>query len=436
MTNPYVAPTGPPAGVRPRVGLPSRLELDVAIRYLRSRRKSKLASLTTVIAIGGVAVGVMALIVVLGVMNGLIRDLRDRVLVGSPHVRILTFGSGLRVDDWQDALAVVLEDPAVLAAAPEVLTESVISAGADFAEGVMIQSLPRDSAGQAVTELPQTVERGTLTFEPTRNDVDGAILMGHQLAERLGLFPGDRVSLVSPKPKVSAATGVAQPQYWFFEVAGVLNTGMFQYDNKLVVMARDVAQQFAGLDSAVTAISIRVVDPWQSFEVGERLEEALGYPYRAVDWQRQNSALFSALQLEKLGMGLIIFFIMLVAASNIVGTLTMIVGEKTREIGILRAMGFTGPAISRIFLAQGAVVGAIGVTLGLVGGLGVALAVDRWKWIKIDPSIYLIDHLPIHIQPLDVTIVVLASLALALLATIYPSRTAARLTPVEAIRHE
>jgi lipoprotein-releasing system permease protein len=428
--------TRAPAGVRGRLGFPSRLELRVAFRYLRSRRSSWLASLATFIAVGGVAVGVMALIVVLGVMNGLTNDLRDRILVGSPHLRVLTFGAGLRVDDWEDAIDVIVQDPDVLAAAPEILTESVVSAGADFAEGVMIQSLETETAAQGVTDLAQSVTRGSLDFEPTRDDVQGAVLLGHRLADRLAVLPGDRVSLVSPKPKVSAATGLAQADYWFFEVVGILNTGMYQYDNKLVVMPRPLAQQFAGLGNAVSAINVRVRDPWQSNLVGARLEEALGYPYRSVDWQRQNAALFSALKLEKLGMGLIIFFIMIVAASNIVGTLTMIVAEKTREIGILRAMGFTGSAIGRVFLAQGAVVGLVGVLLGLLGGLGVAGAVDRWRWIKIDPEVYLIDHLPVHIEVADVSVVVIASLVLAVLATIYPSRSAGRLAPVEAIRHE
>jgi lipoprotein-releasing system permease protein len=425
-----------PEGVRSRLGLPTALERRVAYRYLRSRRSSWLASLATFIAIGGVATGVMALIVVLGVMNGLTNDLRERILVGSPHLRILTFGAGLRVDDWEAAMATILEDPDVLAAAPEVLTESIITAGADFAEGVMVQSLEPESEFQNVTSLAQSVTRGTLSFVPQRPDVQGSVLLGHRLAERLAVFPGDKISLVSPKPKVSAATGVPQADYWFFEVSGIINTGMYQYDNKLVVMSRPDAQAFAGLDDAVSAINVRVSDPWLSAEIGERLEEKLGYPYRALDWQRQNAALFSALKLEKLGMGLIIFFIMIVAASNIVGTLTMIVAEKTREIGILQAMGFTGGAIGRVFLAQGAIVGFAGVLLGLTGGLVVAGAVDKWRWIKIDPQIYLIDHLPVHIEMTDVVTVVVASLALAVLATIYPSRSAAKLAPVDAIRHE
>jgi lipoprotein-releasing system permease protein len=236
--------------------------------------------------------------------------------------------------------------------------------------------------------------------------------------------------------KVNPALGVAVPRFWKFEVTGLFDTGMFQYDNKLVVMSREVAQRFTGLGTAVSGLAVRAADPWRAPELGQRLEAKLGYPYRALDWQRQNETLFGALKLEKLAMGLIIFFIMIVAAFNIVGTLTMVVADKTREIGILKAMGLTAPAIGRIFVAQGAIIGLIGVGSGLVLGLIVSLAFDRWNLIPIDPAVYYIDHLPIHIEPLDVLIVVAASLSLAVLATIYPSRSAAALTPVEAIRHE
>ncbi len=419
--------------------VPNRLERRVAVRYLRSRRVSKLASLTTVIATGGVAVGVMALVVVLGVMNGLRNELRERILIGSPHLRVLTYGAGIRIDAWEDALAVVRADPDVEAAAPQVLTESVISAGADYAEGVMIQGIDPDSGterGAVVTSLPDALTEGDLTFRPSLDDVDGAVLLGARLAGRLGAYPGDVVTLVSPNPQVSPVTGYPTARYWRFEVTGLFDTGMFQYDNKLVVMPRTIAQEFAGLGTAVSALEVRVADPWHAQAVGDRLVEQLGYPYRALDWQSQNAALFSALQLEKLAMGLIIFFIMIVAGFNIVGTLTMIVSEKTREIGILQAMGVTPRGIGRIFLIQGTIIGLVGVGLGLLGGLLVAAAVDRWRWIRIDPSIYLIDHLPIRIEPFDVTVVVVASLLLAILATVYPSRSAAKLTPVDAIRYE
>ena len=236
--------------------------------------------------------------------------------------------------------------------------------------------------------------------------------------------------------KVNPALGVAVPRFWKFEVTGLFDTGMFQYDNQFVVMSREMAQRFTGLGNAVSGIAVRVDDPERAPEIGDVLEKRLGYPYRALDWQTQNSSLFSALQLEKLAMGLIIFFIMVVAAFNIVGTLTMVVTDKTREIGILRAMGLTSPAVARVFLVQGAVIGLVGTAIGLVLGLTLAYVVDRSGWVRINPAVYFIDHLPVHIEWLDVGVVVLASLAIAVCATLYPSRSAAALTPVEAIRHE
>jgi len=417
--------------------LPSSLERDLARRYLRSRRASGRLSLITGIAIGGVAVGVAALIVVLGVMNGLRNDLRERILVANPHLRILTYGTGLRLENWQKILDQVKQEPGVVAAAPEVLSQSVISAGADYAEGVNVLGFDPDTGGRSVTSLPQAITRGDLSFRTTREGVDGGILLGSRLAERLTVYPGDIVTLVAAKPpEVNRALGVGVPRYWRFEVTGTFNTGMFLYDNQFVVISREVAQRFTGLGEAVSGIDIRLADPWQAPGIGRRLETRLGYPYRALDWQQQNATLFSALQLEKLAMGLIIFFIMVVAAFNIVGTLTMVVAEKTREIGILKAMGLGSGSIARVFLAQGAIIGLTGMGLGLVAGLAIGFAVDRGRWIRIDPSVYFIDHLPIKIEPLDVTVVILGSLLLAIAATVPPSRGASRLEPVDAIRYE
>ena len=416
---------------------PSRLEWRIARRYLRSRRSSSAASLTTVISAGGVAVGVMALIVVLGVMNGLRNDLRERILVANPHLRILTYGAGLRMDDWRKVLAVVRQQPGVVAAAPEVISQAGITAGQDYGEGVNLVGFDPDTGTHSVTSLPQSIKKGDLSFRTTKPNVDGGILLGVRLANRLSVYPGDVVTLVPvTEAKVNPALGVAVPRFWRFEVTGLFDTGMFQYDNQFVVVRRDVAQRFTGLGDAVSGIAVRVDNPDDAPAIGQAIEHRLGYPYRALDWQTQNASLFSALQLEKLAMGLIIFFIMVVAAFNIVGTLTMVVADKTREIGILRAMGLTAPAVARVFLLQGAVIGVVGTAIGLSAGLVVAYVVDKSGWVRINPAVYFIDHLPVHVEASDVLVVVLASLAIAVLATVYPSRSAAGLTPVDAIRHE
>ncbi|HEV2086541.1 MAG TPA: FtsX-like permease family protein [Gemmatimonadales bacterium] len=416
---------------------PSRLEWLIARRYLRSRRNSRTASLNTVISTGGVAVGVTALIVVLGVMNGLRDDLRERILVANPHLRVLTFGSGLRLDDWQSVIAQIRKEPGVIAAAPEVISQAGITAGQDYGEGVNLVGFDPDTGTMSVTSLPGAITKGDLSFKTNKPGVDGGILLGSRLASRLSVYPGDVVTLVPvTQAKVNPALGVAVPRFWKFEVTGLFDTGMFQYDNQFVVLSRETAQRFTGLGNAVSGIAVRVHDPERAPAIGAALEKRLGYPYRALDWQTQNASLFSALQLEKLAMGLIIFFIMVVAAFNIVGTLTMVVTDKTREIGILRAMGLTSPAVGRVFLVQGAVIGGVGTALGLVLGLSVAYVVDRSGWVRINPAVYFIDHLPVHIEWLDVAVVVLASLAIAVCATLYPSRSAAALTPVDAIRHE
>jgi lipoprotein-releasing system permease protein len=416
---------------------PTALEREIAMRYLRSRRASGRVSLITAIATGGVAIGVCALIVVLGVMNGLRDDLRDRILVANPHLRILTYGNGLRLDDWRTIIQHVRREPGVLAAAPEVLSQSVISAGADYAEGVNVLGFDPDTGTMAVTTLPHALNRGNFSFRPTREGVDGAIVLGARLAERLTVYPGDIVTLVPAKPpEVNRALGVPVPKYWRFEVTGTFDTGMFLYDNQFVVISREVAQRFTGLGDAVSGIQVRLADPWQAPAIGRRIESQLGYPYRTLDWQTQNATLFSALKLEKLAMGLIIFFIMVVAAFNIVATLTMVVTEKTREIGILKAMGLSAGAVGRVFLAQGAVIGLTGVSIGLAAGLVVSSLVDRGRLIRIDPSVYFIDHLPIKVEITDVLVVLAGSFVLAIAATLHPSRSASRLLPVEAIRYE
>ena len=413
----------------------TRLEFDIAWRYLRSRRGSRLLSLISTIAIAGIAVGVSALIVIIAVMNGLQRDLREKILVGSPDIRVLTFGDDMRMDDWHAALRVVRRQPGVVAAAPFVLTQGVVTRGNSYMEAVQVAGIPVE--GPAVTEIRQHgLTPKDFSFRTPDGSIRGAVL-GKLLAQRLNAYPGERISLVSAGgAKLSPVTGAIVPRADTFRVTGLFETGMYEYDNQYVFLPLQAAQEVAGLGDAVTGIEVKTADRWGTSAIARRLTDTLGFPYRSLDWQEQNRNLFQALKLEKLVMSVILFLILMVAAFNIVSTLTMVVTDKTREIGILRAMGMRGVSIKRIFLAQGAVIGMVGTGLGLILGLGIAIALQRYEFIKIDPSVYFIDHLPVSLEFFDVTAIVLMSLSIPVLATIYPARQAARLFPVEAIRHE
>jgi lipoprotein-releasing system permease protein len=416
---------------------PSRLDLRVAMRYLRNRRSSRLLSLITVIAVGGVTIGVMALVIVLGVMNGMQNDLREKILVVNPHLRILTYGEGLRLDDWPAVLTKVRRTPGVVAAAPFVMTQGLISAGHDYAEGVAVIGVESDTGSRAVTSLPHHFTKGDLSFRSTQPGVEGGIAIGTRLASKLSAYPGDVVTMVAPAgSQFNRSLGAFVPKYRRYEVTGLFETGMYDYDNSYVVMRRQSAQEFAGLGGAVTGLEVRLADPERANEFATQLESRLGYPYRALDWQLQNRSLFSALKLEKLAMGLVVFLICVVAAFNVVGTLTMVVRDKTREIGILLAMGMQRGRIRRVFLIQGVFIGLVGTVLGATLGLILGASVNRGHLIPIDPSIYFIDHLPVLNNPLDAIAVVAASLVIATLAPLYPSTQAAGLDPVTAIRYE
>ena len=415
----------------------TKLELQIAWRYLRSRRGSKLLSLISIIAIGGVLVGVSALIVIIGVMNGLQHDLREKILVGSPDIRVLKYGEDLKITDWNTALDKVRKQPGVVAAAPFVLTEALMTTGHDYAGGVYVVGLlPAGRGVPDVTTIRSHAKAGDFRFASTDGQHRGVVL-GNLLAMRFNKWPGDSINLLSAGgAKMNPVTGGLVPRVETFEVTGVVETGMYEYDNSYVFIALDKAQNLAALGDGVTGIEVKTTDRWQAKDVANRLVAALGWPYRTVDWEEQNHSLFQALKLEKLGMGVILLLIVLVAAFNIVSTLTMVVADKTKEIGILKAMGMPAKSIRRIFFAQGLVIGVVGTVLGLILGFAAALSLDKYHFIKLDPQVYFIDHLPVSTQPTDVMWIVLASIAIAAIATLYPSIQASRLFPIEAIRHE
>lgn len=431
-----------PLSAAPRtISRPSLLGLEAALawRYLSSRRGSKLLSLISVIAIGGVAVGVSALILIMGVMNGLQRDLRDKILVGSPDIRVLTMGDDLRMGAWREALARVRSAPGVVAAAPVVLTEGLIVRGTrgGFTKGTQIVGI--EPAGPNVAEVTSVRKHailGNFSFRTEGGEHRGAVI-GKLLRDQMNVSPGDKISVVtSASVKTNPVTGDAVPSFEELTVTGVFETGMFDYDNTRVYVDLSVAQRLAGLGGAVTGLEVRTADRWTANVTAKALADRLGFPYFTQDWQEQNRSLFQALKLEKLGMGVILLLIIVVAAFNIVSTLTMVVTDKTREIGILKAMGLPARSVRRVFFLQGLVIGLVGTVLGLALGLGAALALERGQFIKLDPSVYFIDHLPVATEPTDVVWTVLASVAIAALATLYPAIQAAKLYPLEAIRHE
>jgi lipoprotein-releasing system permease protein len=411
-----------------------KLEWRVARRYLASRRGTRFLSLITLIAIGGVSVGVTALIVVTAVMNGLQTELRRGILGVNPHIFVLTYGEGMRMDGWQGPLERTRRVDGVIAAAPFVHTEVGLRNRGGYAEAAVLRGIETGRAGTQVTDIPDILRRNGIRLDSTRSGLP-ALATGQTLGARLGLIPGDTVTVVSFTNARIGAMGIV-PKMEMFEYVGGFRTGMYEYDNKFAYASLPAAQDLAGLGTAVSGIEARTADPYRAQEVSRRIDGALGIPYRTDNWMNMNQSLFNALKLEKLALMLILLLIVVVAAFNIVSTLVMVVTDKTREIGVLKSMGMTSRRILRLFMMQGLVIGIVGATIGGSLGGAVTYVVDRFKLISIPGDIYFISHLPVKIDPLDLGIILLATVVISFLATVYPAWQAARLDPVEAIRHE
>lgn len=431
------ADEGVPAQAGPRsVGTGTgrrRLEGFLARRYLSGERGRGWVSLISLIAIGGVVVGVMALVVVIGVMTGLQTDLQEKILGASAHGIVLEVGQDVRMDDWRSVLETVREDRTVTAATPFIYTEVGLHVGGNYSEGGVLRALPDDSAALAVTKVDDHLVAGRMPFDSTESGRPG-ITLGSRLADRLGLRPGDALTVISFQNVPLTPTGIT-PQMRRFEVTGIFETGLYQYDDKFAFTSLSVAQDFFRMEDGVTGVEFNVTDPWAARSVARRLGEELGFPYRVDSWQRQNQSLFEALKLEKLAMGVILLLIVLVASFNIVSTLVMMVAEKTREIGILRAMGLTKGSIMRIFIVMGLAIGVVGTVVGMgLGGL-LAWGLEQYP-ISLPGDVYFVSQLPVLLDPMDLGLIAGASVLISFLATIYPARRAAELTPVEAIRYE
>lgn len=415
----------------------TRLEWAIAWRYLRSRRQSALLSFISMIAVGGVIVGVSALIVIIGVMNGLQIDLREKILLGSPDVTVLTYGESLRMTQWRQALDSVAAQPGVVAVGPFVLTDAMAVNSAGYAHGVLVRGMPASGADVAnVTGIRDKAVEGDFRFATGDGTQRGAVL-GSVLAARMSARIGDTITVFTPAGmRPEAILFGAVPAATALIVTGVFESGMYEYDSRYVFVDLGVGQQMAGLGADVSGLEVKVRDRLAARDVAAHLDAVLGYPYRTEDWTAQNASLFRALRLEKFAMAVILLLIVVVAAFNIVSTLTMVVRDKTREIGILKAMGLTSHSVRNVFLLQGLVIGLVGTSIGLAIGVGVAVALDKYRLIPLEPEVYFIDHLPSALQVGDTVLIVVASVLIATLATLYPARQASRLTPVEAIRDE
>jgi lipoprotein-releasing system permease protein len=415
-----------------------RLHWFIARRYLASRKKGRLLSFITWISLGGITVGVTALIVVIGVMNGMQEEIRGKILGSTPHVMVLQHGSSLRLADWQQVMETVRANEAVEAVAPFVVTKVALLRSDEYAQVADLYGIDLSGDPEAsVTEMEADLRTGVYDLGPQESGLPPMVL-GERLAIRMGIYTGDTVTVMTLENMRSDAFGRPLPSIRNLEVTGTFSTGMYEYDANNIYVPIEWAQGILGMAERdeVSALGVRISDPGAANEVGQELRVELGFPYYVESWITQNQALFSALELEKLAMGIILFLIVIVAAFNIVSTLVMVVVDRTSEIGILKSMGMTDGGILRVFLYQGLAIGVLGTILGTSLGLFLSWFLDTYQPIRIPPDVYFIERLPVATQPSDLLLIVAGSLLISLLATIYPAFQASRLQPVEAIRHE
>jgi len=408
----------------------------LARRYLESRKGGRFLSFITWVSLGGVTVGVTALIVVIGVMTGMQNELREKIMGSYPHVMVRQAGASLQIEDWQRVVEKVEAVDGVVSASPVGFTRVGILRS-DYAEVLEVFGVDRDREGIPVTAMEDSLRSGHHSLERAPGGLTPVVL-GIGLATRMSLLEGDTVTVIPFENLGLSPNGDLVPRYEEWVVSGIFSTGHYDFDHRNGYASLRDVQDLLDLDEGTAAfVGARTDDPWTADAVAASVQEALGgWPYVVDPWTRTNRQLFSALKLEKLAMGIIVSLIVFVAAFNIVSTLVMVVVNRTKEIGILKAMGLTRKDTLRAFMLQGLWIGVIGTVAGLVLGLVLAVLIERYGLIPIPPDVYFVDRLPVSLSPWDVVWIAGVALLISALATIYPARQASGLEPVEAIRHE
>ncbi len=406
-------------------------ELRIALRYLTAKRKQAFISVISGISVLGVVVGVAALLVALGLMTGLQSEIRTKILGATAHISIFRSGNA-PFDNHREVAERVRKLPGVLGAAPAIYSKGLVGSPTTTAVATLKGVLPAEE--RTVTDIGSQVQGGSLEDLTDPGQGPPPILLGRELASNLAVGPGDVITVTSSRGRLSPV-GLL-PRVTRFKVAGTVHTGLYEFDAGWAYLPLAAAERLFAEESRGFLVEVRIRDLYQVREAGQAIRHALGEGYALNDWIQMNGSLFEALWLEKMAIGITIGLIVMVAALNIVATLVLMVMEKHQDIAILVSMGASRGAITRIFMLQGTVIGALGTAAGGSLGWAACAILDHFRLIRVPVDVYQISFVPFRLLPGDAAAVMVGAILVCFLATLYPARGAARLDPAEALRYE